>query len=158
MRAFQAELEAPWPLVAKPDVGQRGDGVHVVRDEAELEAAFGALSGRVLVQEFVPGPEFGVFWLREPGAERGRIFSVARKVLPSVTGDGRHTLEHLILHDRRTVPFASTFLARHADRLGVVPAAGPRSPCVGDRSGGNRVAGGSCSVEGLSGARSLCGS
>jgi len=126
LRDFRSRLARPWPVVVKPDVGQRGDGVHVVRSEEELAAALASLAGRVLVQEFVDGPEFGLFWARHPEDARGRILSIARKVLPSVVGDGRRTLEALILDDQRAVVSAPLFLARHARRLGDVPAAGER--------------------------------
>ena len=80
----------------------------------------------LIVQEYVPGEEFGLFYARSPGAERGEVFSITRKVLPAVRGDGRSTLERLILSDREHLPMARTFLARPAHELARVPAAGER--------------------------------
>lgn len=122
--SFAAGLEAPFPLVLKPDVGQRGSGVRIVRDEAELEERLREAQVDWIVQEYVGGPEFGVFWVREPGAPRGRIFSITEKRLPEVVGDGRHTLEELVLLDERAVAIAPTYLRLHPDRLQEVPAAG----------------------------------
>jgi len=123
-RAFAGELEAPFPLVLKPDVGQRGSGVRIVRDEAELEERLREAKVDWLVQEYVDGPEYGVFWLREPGAPRGRIFSITEKRFAEVVGDGKHTLEELVLLDERAVAIAPTYLRLHPDRLQEVPAAG----------------------------------
>ncbi len=124
VEAFQGELDAAWPLIVKPDVGQRGDGVSLVRSLDELERACAALNGRVLVQEYVDGVEFGLFYVRHPDAEHGTLLSITRKVLPEVIGDGGATLEQLILRDPRAVLSAEAFLTRHAARLTSVPAAG----------------------------------
>jgi hypothetical protein len=70
----------------------------------------------------VPGLEFGVFYVRGPGESRGRILSITEKQLPSITGDGRSTLEELILNDANTIGMARFHLRRHADRLYHVPA------------------------------------
>lgn len=114
------------PVVAKPDLGCRGAGVRLVRTEAELAAYIAAFpaGARLILQRFadVEG-EAGVFYVREPGAARGRILSLTLKYFPRVVGDGRSTLRQLILADRRAgrVPFL--YLPRHRDRLDeVVPA------------------------------------
>ena len=114
-----------WPLVLKPDVGQRGTGVKIVRSIAEARAYFTRERGTVLVQPFHPGPfEAGVFYYRHPGSARGRILSITDKHFPEVTGDGRSTLEELIWADARLRMQASTFLARYASTRLNVPRAG----------------------------------
>jgi hypothetical protein len=80
----------------------------------------------VIAQEFVPGVEFGVFYFREPDAPRGDILSLTRKTPLTVAGDGRRTLEELILDHPRGLRNARWFLARHAARLSWVP--GPGEP------------------------------
>jgi hypothetical protein len=115
-----------WPVVLKPDAGQRGSGVAVVRSRDELEAYLGAIRADAVVQEHCPGPEFGVFYYRHPEAERGEIFAITTKHFPEVVGDGHSTLERLILSDDRAVCMARLFLERHVQRLWDVPAAGER--------------------------------
>jgi hypothetical protein len=115
-----------WPLVVKPDVGQRGEGVRIVRSNEELVSAVAGIRGDAIVQEFVDGPEYGVFWARPPDEPRGRIFSVTEKVLPELTGDGQTRLEDLILRAPRASLIAETYFAENADRLGRVPANGER--------------------------------
>jgi pimeloyl-ACP methyl ester carboxylesterase/membrane protein DedA with SNARE-associated domain len=126
-RLVRARAAVPdWPLVLKPDVGERGRGVVIARDEAAALAALAAHPGPLIAQEYVPGIEFGVFYARAPGAARGRVLSVARKDLPEVIGDGDRTLERLILSHPRHVNMGSWFLELHAARLTEVPAAGER--------------------------------
>lgn len=117
------------PLVVKPDVGQRGSGVRIVRDvDALARALEAARELDLLVQEYVPGHEFGVFYVRHPTEERGRVISITEKRLPCVEGDGHSTLETLILADTRAIGAAPTYLAQHAERLEHVPARGESVP------------------------------
>lgn len=126
VRAFVESGKLTWPLVLKPDVGQRGDGVHVVADEAELLARLARSDERQLVQAYVAGKEFGLFYVRLPGQERGRLVSVAHKELPEVVGDGRRTIERLILEHPIHGAMARPLLASSAGRLDHVPASGER--------------------------------
>jgi hypothetical protein len=121
---FMEEAGLGLPVVIKPDAGQRGEGVAVVRDGATLRRLLRDATADVILQEHVPGHELGVFYYRYPGEERGAIFSVTDKRLPEVVGDGRRTLEQLILDDPRAVCMAQTYLTVQADRLDDVPAAG----------------------------------
>ena len=122
LRAFVAEVG--WPVVLKPDAGQRGQGVAVVRDEAAALAYLDAARGPTLAQAYVPGREFGVFYVRHPDAPAGQVVSITDKRPVSVTGDGQHTLEQLILRSEEALPKAPLHLKVHADRLEQVPAPG----------------------------------
>lgn len=123
-QTFLEELHLAAPWVLKPDVGQRGSGVQVLHSREELSQALAQLQVDSILQEFAPGPEFGLFYVRKPSEERGRIISVTEKRLPLITGDGVHTLEELILADPRAVAMARTHFELHAKRLGDVLAAG----------------------------------
>jgi membrane protein DedA with SNARE-associated domain len=125
VRAFQEAHGLAFPLVVKPDAGQRGDGVLVVRSAAALEAALTS-DEDLVVQEFVPGDEYGLFYVRMPEAPRGELLSITHKVMPSVVGDGSNTLEHLVLADPVTLPMAHVLLARPRAELERVPASGER--------------------------------
>ena len=122
--AFVAHEGLGWPVVLKPDVGERGAGVVFARSRDELASAVAATCADAIVQEHAPGLEFGIFYLRHPGEEHGRIFSLTEKVLPAVTGDGRRTIEQLILDDERAVCMAPMHLARFAARRDEVLPAG----------------------------------
>jgi membrane protein DedA with SNARE-associated domain len=121
---FMAHEGLTFPVVLKPDIGLRGRGVEIVRDEAALHAALGRVSVDTIVQEHVPGEEFGVFYARFPESASGRILSVNGKVFPVVVGDGRRTLEELILADERAVCQARLHLENQRDQLARVLPAG----------------------------------
>lgn len=122
-----------FPVIVKPEAGQRGSGVILVRTEAELDRAINATEGTACIQRHHPGPvEIGVFWTRDPvtvGDERtdttqGRVFAVTRKVFPTITGDGESTLRQLVLAHRRYRLQAGAYLEQLGDRAGDVPAEG----------------------------------
>jgi pimeloyl-ACP methyl ester carboxylesterase/membrane protein DedA with SNARE-associated domain len=123
-RAFMQQNRLSFPVVLKPDVGQRGSGVAVVRSEPEMEEFLASSSSRAIIQEYAPGFEFGVFYYRHPGDDRGHIFSITEKQFPMVRGDGESTLERLILRNDRAVCMARFYLAKQAERLWDVPKAG----------------------------------
>jgi membrane protein DedA with SNARE-associated domain len=121
--AFAARHGLDLPLVVKPDVGERGSGVVVARSEDELARAL-ARPLDLLVQAYVPGLEFGLFYARHPDWPRGRLVSLTSKHLPTVTGDGLRTLEELILADPRHLAMARFFLTAHAPSLARIPTTG----------------------------------
>jgi hypothetical protein len=112
-----------FPIVLKPNHGQRGSGVVIIRSAASLHASLRESSVDTIVQEHVGGEEFGVFYYRMPSEPRGCIFSITEKKFPFVVGDGRRTLEELILDDDRAVCVAPLYLERFRLRLESVPAA-----------------------------------
>jgi hypothetical protein len=129
VREALAERHWGYPLVLKPDAGQRGAGVKKAHDTVDVEKYLMANPGPVVVQPYHPGPfEAGVFYYRMPGEERGRIFSVTDKVFPVVTGDGRSTIEELIWIHPRFRMQAATFLARHGHEARRVLAPGESLP------------------------------
>lgn len=128
--AFMASASVEYPVVLKPDSGERGEGVAIIRSAEAARGYLSAHSEPVLAQEYVPGVEFGVFYARQPGDESGFVFAVTEKQFPKVTGDGVRTFEELILADDRAVCMAPLHLANHGDRLDTVPAAGERVALV----------------------------
>jgi membrane protein DedA with SNARE-associated domain len=107
-----------FPLVLKPDVGQRGVGMKIVRNADEAAEYLRVQRGPVLAQPYHPGPfEIGIFYYRYPGHTRGRIFSMTDKHFPLVTGDGMSTLADLIRRHPRYRLQAHTFFVRHCESL-----------------------------------------
>jgi hypothetical protein len=118
------------PVVLKPDAGQRGSGVSIIRSLERLRCYVTRAEFDVLVQEYAPGEEFGVFYYRYPGQPRGRIFSITEKKIPEVVGDAHHTVEQLILRDARAVCLAAHYLQAQAHQLDRVPHEGETIPLV----------------------------
>ena len=73
-------------MVLKPDIGERGSGVAIIRSEAEARAYLSRATDDTIVQAYAPGAEFGVFYVRHPDETAGRIFSITEKRFPTVTG------------------------------------------------------------------------
>jgi membrane protein DedA with SNARE-associated domain len=113
------------PFVLKPDIGQRGVGVKLVRSMEQAEAYVAGTSAPLVVQRYAPGPmEAGVFYYRFPNEARGRIFAITEKIFPIITGDGRQTIENLVWADSRARFVAETYLRRLGPRRSEIPAAG----------------------------------
>jgi pimeloyl-ACP methyl ester carboxylesterase/membrane protein DedA with SNARE-associated domain len=117
LRGFMRDQSLSYPVVLKPDVGQRGQGVEVISSEEEAMRFFEAQKEDTVAQEFLPGREYGVFYYRYPNEEKGRVFSITDKRLMRVTGNGQSTLERLILTDERAVGMAKFFLEAYRQDL-----------------------------------------
>ncbi|OWY24377.1 hypothetical protein C7N43_23830 [Sphingobacteriales bacterium UPWRP_1] len=100
-----AKAGIAYPLIVKPDVGQRGLLVEKIPDETALQVyhtRFGAVD--LLVQDFVDLPlELSVLHYRFPNQQSGNITSVTLKEHLRVTGNGKHTLQQLIENYPRAV-------------------------------------------------------
>lgn len=130
LREFMGSAAIEFPIILKPDAGERGEGVAIIHSGADAREYLAVHPEPVLAQEFVPGVEFGIFYARRPGTDKGFIFGVTEKRFLSVTGDGSRTLEELILADDRAVCMAPLHLDNHRDHLGDVPAVGERVSLV----------------------------
>ena len=114
-----------WPLVLKPDVGERGDGVAIVYTQEEAHQWLEQIGENLaLVQEYIPGLEVGIQWSHLPDQPAGTITSIARKLPQSLTGNGQDTIEQLLLKDVRARAMAKHFLKQFAPRLNDIPAEG----------------------------------
>jgi membrane protein DedA with SNARE-associated domain len=130
VREFMAANHLALPIVIKPDQGQRGAGVTIARSQRQLEECLASVDFDVIVQEFVDGHEFGIFYVRYPNAEKGSIYSITDKRLISIVGDGKRTLEELILADDRAVCMAQLHLQKHEKNLCHVPPKGEKIKLV----------------------------
>jgi membrane protein DedA with SNARE-associated domain len=116
-----------YPLILKPDVGERGAGVKLVRSAEAVRDYLRQENRAVIVQPYHPGPyEAGIFYYRMPHWPLGRILSITDKHFPFVIGDGVSTLEELVRAHPRYRMQADTFLRRHDTMVGVVLPDGAR--------------------------------
>ena len=87
-----------YPILLKPNHGLRGLGLKIIRDEIKLTAFLAEIQTTYLVQEFVTEKEeMGVFFVRHPGTKKLRLTSIVKKEFMSITGDGKSTIEELLL-------------------------------------------------------------
>ena len=119
---FMDENKLTFPLVVKPDAGERGKGVRIVYSLDELTNAISSSECDLIVQEFASGEEVSIFYYRRPHEARGQIFSITEKRFPTVVGNGVSTIEELILKDPRAVALVKKYIEHNKDRIDQVPA------------------------------------
>ena len=110
-----------YPMIAKPDRGEHGIGVQLLRGEHDLDRYLRTHREPIVLQKYHAGPdEVGVLWIRDPDtirnpdapAPHGSIYAVTVKHFPFVTGDAKHSLRQLILRHPRYRCQALMFLDR----------------------------------------------
>lgn len=114
------ELGFQFPVVCKPDIGCRGAGVKLAKSDHDLEKYLKAYpsGASIMIQRLASyEPEAGVFYVKEPGTQQGKIISLALKYSPYVVGNGRDTLRQLIEQDHRARELMHLYENRHSDRL-----------------------------------------
>jgi hypothetical protein len=91
-----------FPVIFKPDLGERGFMVQRINDEAAVANYLTKMKYPFIIQELVDLPlEFGVFYLRFPQWSKGKVTSIVMKEMLSVCGDGVSTLRALIFKKER---------------------------------------------------------
>ncbi len=86
-----------YPVIAKPDVGERGKLVEKIKDQEELKAYHQKNNIDFLIQEYIDYEiELGIFYYRFPDSESGIVSSVTKKGFLHVQGDGKSTLLELM--------------------------------------------------------------
>jgi len=130
-----------FPVIAKPDIGERGWKVEKILDAQQLYAYMNEAKADFLIQEYVDYElELGVFYYRFPDQPNGIISSVVIKEFLTLTGDGRSTFEALVLQDPRARLQYSALKQRYAHRLNEVLAEGESSMImpIGNHSRGTK--------------------
>src|SRR5436189_1824307 len=113
------------PFILKPDVGQRGNGVRLIRSMRDALDYLVEVEAPVVLQRYANGRhEAGIFYFRFPGKARGQIFSITEKIFPTITGDGVRTVEELIGADSRAALIARTYLRGFAHRRSQILSSG----------------------------------
>lgn len=114
-----------YPLIVKPDIGERGFLVAKIENEAALQAYFQQVNVAVLVQEFVDSPlEISVFYYRFPDAKEGTVTSVCLKKMLTVTGDGQSSIAELMQAYPRASLQLDRFKQDAPELLTKIPASG----------------------------------
>ena len=76
-----------FPIVAKPDIGWNGYGVRLVEDSNNLHkyiASFPSGEKMMLQRPVHYDGEAGVFYVRIPGEDSGRLYSITLRYFPYV--------------------------------------------------------------------------
>lgn len=125
LKEICARRKLVFPFILKPDVGQRGAGIKLIRNESQARVYLQQTNAALLVQRFAEGPnEAGIFYYRFPGESSGHIFAITEKVFPAVIGDGKSTIAELVWRDPRARFLAGKYLHRLGGRQDEILPAG----------------------------------
>ncbi len=114
-----------YPILLKPDIGERGWMVKKINNEEDIAAYLSVIKVPFLAQEYVSLPvELGLFYYRMPTEQRGKISSITRKGLLAVVGNGHDTVEGLLLQNPRARLYIPSLQKQYPEKLAHVPAKG----------------------------------
>lgn len=110
-----------YPVIAKPDVGERGWLVKKIHTVQDLQNYLDNMPVHFLIQEFLDMPvELGVFYYRMPDESKGTVSSIVVKEMLSVTGNGESTLSQLIMSNERSKLQLDVLQEKYSDRWGEI--------------------------------------
>lgn len=125
VEAWLKSNQLTFPVIFKPDVGQRGSGVKRIDDLNAARTYLEHNHHSIQIQAFVPGPyEFGVYYIRYPNQPEGKIIGLTGKDFPQVVGNGKTNLETLILKNPVAMGRYHIFLHRFKACLESIPKPG----------------------------------
>lgn len=94
--------EFDFPIVCKPNIGERGIGVEKIDNRSDLYSFLQTQKDDLLIQEFIDYPiELGVFYHRFPISLKDGITSVVRKEFLRITGNGKSKFGDLVKENVR---------------------------------------------------------
>ena len=84
-----------FPFIVKPDFGERGVNVKLIRTEKEWKNY--PLNENLIIQEYIDLPlEFGIFYVRHPHSKVGEILSITGKEFLEFHTDGKTKLKEFV--------------------------------------------------------------
>ncbi len=114
-----------FPLIAKPDVGERGRGVQKIESLEVLQEYLNKSPLDFLIQDYVDAPlELGVFYYRHPSAPTGTVSSIVKKEFLTLRGNGVDCIENLIMQNERAILQLPALTERYGTRFHEIPAVG----------------------------------
>ncbi|UXP32998.1 hypothetical protein N6H18_03385 [Reichenbachiella agarivorans] len=114
-----------FPFILKPDIGERGWMVELIKSEEQLNRYLEDIQVDFLVQEFVPYEvELGVFYYHYPDQPRGTVSSIVMKDMLKVVGDGVQTVEQLMQQDARAKMHLQRLWLKEPIKLRHIPSRG----------------------------------
>ncbi|MGI9544745.1 MAG: hypothetical protein ACR2MX_15895 [Cyclobacteriaceae bacterium] len=120
-----------FPVIAKPDIGQRGFLVEKITSLQALQSYLSQKELDFIIQEFIDYPiELSIMYHRFPNQAHGSITSATIKEFLSVTGDGHATIWQLIQDKPRAKLQQKALAKMPAKILGSKPGKGKKVELV----------------------------
>jgi hypothetical protein len=121
------EFKNSFPLIAKPDKAERGKGIKLIHNLKDLALYCKNANYDIVIQEYIDYDfEAGVLFYKYPGENKGHISSIVVKLFLSVIGDGKHTVNELLLKDPRNRIYVPKIKINHPNILLSVPILGEK--------------------------------
>ena len=115
------ESKLKFPVIAKPNIGERGKGVKIIHNKEEMNQ-YARSEDEFLIQEYVDYPlELGVMYCEYPNSERGFVSSITEKRFLSVIGDGILTVDELLQAHPRGRLYLDKFRLEYPNRMMIIP-------------------------------------
>lgn len=125
------EASLSFPVIFKPDLGERGWMVKRINNENEAAQYLSEIKIDFIIQELIDLPlEFGVYYVRYPEKENGFVNSITSKEFLFVEGNGKKTLQELILGKDRARFQLEILKEKHAKRLNEIISEGEKVELV----------------------------
>ena len=107
-----------FPIIIKPDVGERGKQVEKIEDEQAFKRYFLNKQSKVICQQYVDYPiELGVLFYQYPTSKKYGITSIVQKSFLQIKGDSFKTIHQLILESERAQLQLPYLLKKFESRL-----------------------------------------
>ena len=107
-----------YPFIAKPDIGLRGSAVQKIEDEQQFQRYCEKAKFDFLIQDLIPYPnEIGIFYVRYPNKQIGRITGIVGKEFLIVEGNGEDSIERLIKKNPRFEMQLQTLAVEYGTKL-----------------------------------------
>jgi len=111
-----------FPIIAKPDIGERGDHVAKLNSEKELVDYNAKAAFKYILQEFITYEiELGILYSRLPNSSKGNVSSITLKEFLTVIGDGDSTIMELMQQNTRARFQIDRLLKEKAQLLNSIP-------------------------------------
>ena len=115
------EQQIGFPFIVKPEVGGQGILFRKIDNEEELMHYHSLVPVEYIVQRMVQYPiEVSVFHIRHPQSKKGIVTGFLHKIPLQVKGDGKHTLEELILIHSKGAKRIGELYSKHKEKWDVV--------------------------------------
>jgi len=103
-----------YPLIVKPEIGGQGILFRKIDEESHLREYHSKMPAEYFIQEFIKYPlEVSLFYYRYPFEKKGVITGFLQKIPMRVTGNGKSSLEELILQNTKSKKRVEELKAKH---------------------------------------------
>lgn len=117
--------ESEYPMIFKPNVGERGDEVRLIAAQLELIQHLNTVDFDFILQEYIDYQiELGLLYQRSLSSKKGKIESITLKKFLNVEGDGLSTVGELMKKSNRSFLQIPRFREEKAELLSRIPALG----------------------------------